>query len=697
MIKIDSVLRAMLVLALICGHSAIAVSQEDAADDDAAVVADEEAADEGDDPFGDVGDVGDESDAAPADEESLDASDDEAAASGDAATPTRPRAERAIAEPTPPAPVSTENQAAVDVIRQSEPKTAEQLFTAVDQLLRLNRPDVAQEYWQQLLALPFDDTQRAQLHQRFGTARLIRLSRSTELTPAPSEFVKQVFAAARSVADDPGRLQRLVAQLESTDRDTQYQAAVQLLRAGSRAVPPIVQHLAKSSADAPSHATPVAMEIMQRLGADAVDPLIAFQSSNDEPLRLWAIRGLAVANQPASLPYLVQPLFGSTSANEQRVATAAWQRMTSRVPDRSEALQLVRRAAERAYAGEEGSAIADSSEKQRWIWSESQRQPVLTTVTATDAAALNAARLYRDLWQMDGRADDQLHYLTSRFAVEQALVGLDQPLPRGEGTFFAEAAKASSWVLSQALAQAITDGQDVAAMAACELLGASQDFSVLQADGDELSPLALALTHPNARVRFAAAQAIGQLKPIMSFAGQGHWEDALRYFSASDGRRTVIVAHPQPLYGQKFAGLLSEFGYQAKTVTTSQQLIKAATESPDVELILVSDAMNEETIWANLESLRSGPKTARIPVAILSRLSRLDEMQLIAEDQPRVLVLAETIDGSQLATYIPRLHELAGRDSIPAERRLEQATAARGWIQTRQIKFDGDRTSPLKN
>lgn len=699
MTKPDRVLHAFLVFALAWGSSAIGVSQDAVIEDDAAAVA-EEGAEVGDDPFGDL-----DADSGEANAEAADplGAEDSGAADVDAAgdesagnTPAAPRL-RAPAEQTPPAPVNTENQSAVEVIRQREPKTAEQLFTAVDQLLRLNRSDVAQDYWQQLLALPLSDTQRAQLHEKFGTARLIRLSRATGLTPAPAEFVSQVFTAARRVADDPSRLQQLVEKLQATDRDTQYQAAVQLLRAGSRAVPVLVQHLAKSPADANDRVAPVAMEIMQRLGADAVDPLIAFQSSDEEALRLVALRGLAVANQPGSLPYLVQPLFGSSSAQEQRVASAAWQRMTGQIPDRSEAIQLVRHAAERAYARNEGSATADSPQKVRWIWSSSQQQPVPTTVAASDSAALDAARLYRDLWQLEAQAADQLRYFTSRLEVEQTQVGLDQPLPREEGAVFAAASKAGSWVLSQVLAQALADGHDGAAIGACELLGATQDFSVLQADGTNLSPLALALTHPSARVRFAATQAIGELKPMVSFAGQGHWEDALRYFSASEGRRLVIVAHPQPLYGQKFAGLLSEFGYQAKTVTTSQQLIKAATESPDVELILVSDAMNEETVWANLESLRAGPKTARIPVAILSRQSRLDEMQLIAEDQPRVLVLAETIDGSQLATNVPQLHERAGRDYIPAERRLEQATAARGWIQNRQIPFDGDRTSPLKN
>jgi CheY-like chemotaxis protein len=120
-------------------------------------------------------------------------------------------------------------------------------------------------------------------------------------------------------------------------------------------------------------------------------------------------------------------------------------------------------------------------------------------------------------------------------------------------------------------------------------------------------------------------------------------------------------------------------------VTSSRDLVKQATRSPDVELILLSDALNDETTWSTLESLHAGPKTARVPVGILSRPHRLDDMQQIADDHGRVLVIADTVDKELLAPQVARLRELAGRDLIPVSRRIDQATLAQEWLSREPV------------
>ena len=68
-----------------------------------------------------------------------------------------------------------ETDPVVLLIQQSEPSTPVELIQAAENLLNLNRPELAQDYLKKLQATQLDEAQLAQLVQNFGSAVFIRL------------------------------------------------------------------------------------------------------------------------------------------------------------------------------------------------------------------------------------------------------------------------------------------------------------------------------------------------------------------------------------------------------------------------------------------------------------------------------------------------------------------------------------------
>jgi hypothetical protein len=570
--------------------------------------------------------------------------------------------------------------AVVRTIRESNPQTPVELMRAIDQLIRLDRPDAAKEFLQRLSTQNLDDTSLARLHQQFGTAVFLRLTRSQELAPQSAEFAIRVMKAARQMAADPDQLARWVNELSSADRRLQQRAVNGLLRAGASAVPALVDAL---SGERSARERALVFQLFQQMKMEAYDPLLAYRYGSLPQARSIAIAALGQTGSSDALPYLVAPLFAyRASDSERNTAVAAWQQIRGQLPDRSEAIQLLELSADRAYRGLIHLTPDTEDQVQRWTWSEQQKRSVSQRMASRDAAMLTASRLYSDLTQVEPqRIDYAQRYLISRLELDQSLGGLDQLLRRDAGSAFQVAGPMTPQQLNEVLARALADGHEAAAIGAAELLAARGDSSVLMSVGDPRTPLVQAVMHPNRRLRFRAAQALYQLRPANSFSGASRLMDALVYFAASQGRSGALIAHPRIDIGAHLAGLLSSIGYSTLTATTEQDLMEQSVASPDIELIFISDAMNSETTWSIVESLRVHPKTARLPIAILARSERWDEMEMLAESDPRVLVLPETIDAVGLTTELPRLRALAGRAAVPPAQRLEQAALASEMLQ----------------
>ena len=584
-------------------------------------------------------------------------------------------------ETPPEEPEPIVDSAAVQAIRESDPATPEQLFDAIQMLIRLDRTDLAKEYLQQLSGLPLDKPSLARLHEQFGTAEMIRLSSTTDLAPEGGNLAAKILQAAKDLAQDPQRIAQQVDQLGSDQREVQLRAASNLLRSGPYAVAPLIKAIAESDN---ARVSKNARYVLSRLGKQTVDPLLAFLSSSDASLRRAAIEALGRSSSDRVLPYLVRPFLApSDGAGEQQAAADSLRRRLRRLPNREDAIQTLRVAAERRFQGHTDVAPDIDGNVVVWTWDEPRQTIVRNELLQKDAAAVSAARLYRDLaWLQSEDTDVRVRSLIARLQVDQSLGGLDSPLRQGPGTAYELASGASSDVLQQVLSLSLKTGHHAAAVGAAEVLGNSGDPSVLLTSSD-ISPLASALLHQNRRVRFAAAQAIVTLNPKGSFPGASRVPETLGFFTASTGQRGILIGHPSQQRGRTIGGLAAEGGFAPESVPDAELLLKRSQASPDWELILISDAIKGASIWQLIELLRADPRTAELPIVLMTTrgdaaLFRLDK---IADSNQRVIAIREPIESDGVNTAIRRALELAGRDLVDRDRRLEQASTAMEWMK----------------
>jgi CheY-like chemotaxis protein len=251
-----------------------------------------------------------------------------------------------------------------------------------------------------------------------------------------------------------------------------------------------------------------------------------------------------------------------------------------------------------------------------------------------------------------------------------------RPLPSGPGTPLAKAVSFGREAVEEVLVEALRTGRLGAAAGAAEALGAIGDKSALHSRGAALSPLATALTHKNPRLRFAAAAAILKLDPQERYPGSSYFAEALGHMAGSVGARRAIVAHPDPTEAQSLVGLLAPMGYEGEAVFRGSQAITTAAASPDVELILLSDAIDHPRLTELIQQIRQDYRTAMIPVALIGRSESLPDLHRLAESDRASVAFPRPQDSDAMAFLVRQLLAQTSRTAISRDERTLHSRVA---------------------
>lgn len=566
--------------------------------------------------------------------------------------------------------------AVVEAIQASEPTSAEELLRAIDQLIRLEQPAIAKPYLDQLTSLGLDQLELARLHQQFGTATFLRLARQVELAPLSGEFATGVFQAMQSVLRDPGRLQDWVAQLGADDKRVQYQAAEQLLRAGPYAVAPLLRGMVDAGDN--NQLRRHGLSILRSLGDAALGPVLAMRESEDARTRATAITALGVLGSRRNLVHLVSPLLaGDVTQQERQAAEIAWRRLSGGLPSFDEAVALLADESARAYRGNLRARTDVDDQVNVWLWDRVEQRPRERRLPRSQASVVDAARLYQDLLRLrPDQPDTRTRALVAQMAVEQIMQGLDATVSTPVGLPPAFGSELTAWQLNDALDLALADNIEPAILALVEQYQDPTTAAIALAPRHERpAPLVLALTHPSPRVRWAAARTLARLDPYGKFAGASRVVDNLTFAARARGVNRAVVAHPNRTFSRNLAGMLTAAGIEATAVTNAQDLLAASTASPDIEIVLLSNSMNEWTWWSLAQELRANPLTAGLPLVVLARPETIDQARTLADQQDGVIVVSESLSAEDLRLQLPRIWE-AAQYRIAPERRFEMGVAA---------------------
>ncbi|HEV2969584.1 MAG TPA: hypothetical protein VGY55_06305 [Pirellulales bacterium] len=569
---------------------------------------------------------------------------------------------------------------AVDTIVESKPKTPQELVQAAILLSELDRADLAKQYLDQLLTAKPNAGTLADLARQFGSGPLLQMAGNKSLNPQAQQVADQILGAAAAERRDPARLAAFVKQLGDPSPDLRLTAVTALRNSGPRGAPLLLSALADP---AQAKIWPLAREALVGIGSAAVAPLVAAIDAPDARQQVEAIRLLGEIGPPEdAVPYLLVPyLSPKTNSAARRAAEESLRQLVGVLPSKAEAVILLNREA-RGYLEHERPLRGDESENVAiWQWDPAVKQLAMAEYPPRRAAAFVAARLARDLFELDPDSGSHRRlYLISLLESADYRAGLDSPLPTGPRTDYDRAARLGVDALNDALAQALATGHTAAGKGAAQILGDIGDVRLLTRDGANLSPLVQALRSSDRRLRVAAVEAIMKLKPTAPFAGSSYLTDALADMAAATGHRRAAIAFPTLAPLQELAGMTNALGFESVTATNGRQLVAAATESPDTELILVSGRMNRPATFELVQELLRDPRTADVPICVLAELDERDLDQQVYEKFPRVFVATRPPSLDAMKPIVARGAEIAGDRFVPVKLRQQQAVQALDWL-----------------
>lgn len=578
---------------------------------------------------------------------------------------------------------------------------------AIGVALDLREFAAAKQFIRQLQAAGLDTGGVAALVREFGSSAFVRIGRIKELEPEGKQFALAALRAADAVARDPVRLQGIVARLDDPSPIVRRAAIRELQRAGSAAVAPLVRVLA-NPIQRDIHADVRAA--LYYLGTPAIEPLIGVLEAPDPALRVHAIAVLGRLEATDAMNLLVGPSVNPREdAAVREAALQTLERMTGRRPHPADARDVLAARVVELMDGELPRRPDENGQIELWQWDAAQTAAVPRRYPASEAGAVLAAALARDLYAL--APDDPAYrrlYLEAILGAAKIQTGLHLPLPRGEGTAHAAAAALGSAAVEDALYHALEQDRVPAAIAAAEVLGDVGSTATVHSGSPAPAPLVAALAHPNQRIRFAAAEAIAKLDPIHPFPGAGRYIATLARFARTEALPRVLVAHPRSGVSQTLAGLLTQMGYEAEAAYTGRAAYEMASRHPDYAFLLLTDALNDPPVDQLVQLLRQDFRTANLPLGVLYRIEvepirytqdtfeqleaatrtgdpvpglyykegRLLDARRIAAGDPRTEVFPQVYEPATLEPVARRLVDLAGGDFVTPPERIHFARVA---------------------
>lgn len=566
--------------------------------------------------------------------------------------------------------------AVASVLELPRESPAQQL-TAVFTLLDLGEPDVAQTLWKEFATAELDEQAKASLVEELGVARFLNLARQENASglKGARTFAESALQAAAKVGRSPQRLSKLIADLDDPSDEIRRAARSDLAVTGDAGAKACIEALAKApSGDDDERLRTQLLLALARM-RPAVEPmLIAALADGQGQFRRDIVELAGYLQLQDAVPWLAALASGADADREVMAAAyAALSKMGLTPPGPDEARAVILSEIHRRESRSTSQSLP--TDDNQW-WSFDAKEKLLSQSPTTDKEQqlLSSARLCRLLVELPNStiADRRLGLI---YAYQVSEV-LGQPIAADQKKL-AESLETDQ--LSETMHEAITSNRVSAAIACARLLATRADENALGSIAGRPSPLATALAHPSRELQFAALEAVVKINPTRSFAGASNVPKALWSFATSSGDPQAIVASSVVGVATDWAGQLRGRGYDPTPVTSGRQILLAALNAPQLDLLLIDSDIKRPPVREVIYGLRSNPQLAHTPIAILCSLENLTRAERIAEQDSHLLATPRPHSAEAMDTV---LKEVAGLGDQPAsaDQRTQQAKAALGWL-----------------
>lgn len=502
-----------------------------------------------------------------------------------------------------------------------------------------------------------------------------------DLVNVSKELDSRIQAARVELSRDPDRIMadiELLAQGQRAHRN----ATQRLGAAGQYAAPQMLATLLDSSQ---SRLHPYILASMVTIGQPLVAPLSeALPQLDPVPMRQVA-QVLAEIGYPQALPAMKQVLESSTADADARAAVqSAYNSLltsTRQQVDLSAAewnLGLGQTQYTIATNNSEDLPGYDASVGSGLVWAYGPEIGLVPVVVPGeifgDVLAMRSAK--RALALNDGLDPALSLYLMANLRRENRLpadaIDPSYPSEMQPAGFYAMLAGPDR--LHDVLARAIQDGDSELALDAIEALAATAGTDALINRGAAQQPLMAALSYPDRKVRFRAAEALAKVRPTEGFPGAHRVTAVLsEAVRQSDAKYAMVLADDQETVNGLLAAI-GELGYEAFGGMSMADVSSELNLVPGVDLIVA--AVDTDMVVRLHNETANDYKTGSVPILALQSVEQQIRLRNALGENTRVTPALISDDAEELKTAVESAFSAYTGDGIGADESTEFALTA---------------------
>jgi hypothetical protein len=494
----------------------------------------------------------------------------------------------------------------------------------------------------------------------------------------PDLLIQRIGQTAASRYADRDRILFFVKQLNSKSPEERAYAQVWLRQAGAPAVAPMVQVLRDRGLKA-DH--PTIVSTLLRGDPAVVPPLLAALDAPEEDVKATILTILTQRADRRLLPYLwyFSGKQGLSPSFLDLVARAKRALLVGELPPGGPRELLTKEA--ESYYLHRGALAADSNPTvYRWDDREGILEAKGTRTQAEEYYGIYWARKALELDPAYLPAQVVLISLALEKSVERN--GPDKPL-------FASAAPdlrqllagTSAGLLEAVLDRALAEGRTGTALAAAQALGATADARLVRGTGSKAPTLIRALSYPDRRVQFAAAESLLQVPTREGYPGSTRVVEVLRRALVNEAGGKALIASSDKDTVARLSEQVRALGLTPVPVATGRAALARAAASGDVELLVIDAGIADPQLPDLVSLAQAGAETAAVPVVIVATADQAKTAQPLAARYRRVVALTPPPAAPELFKgLVEPLLQTPFRTPLTDAERTAQAKTAAEWL-----------------
>ena len=568
-------------------------------------------------------------------------------------------------------------------VRDSEPQSPDELAKAAKLMIDIRLFEDARFYLGQLSKLNLSNDQLYQLQNEIGADFFSSIHAKDFLQPEGRELARKVLKASKAVANSPARIDDLIKTLNNPDISVRSEAFRKLRRLGEPAVAQLLEFFAQKdrAADFPG-----IRGALKSMGVHAQGPLLGAARANDIQVQAEALRALGYYRTSESLDVMMRAYLSPNVPNSLKaIALQSLDRAGFGYDPAVIEERLYRRSRE-FLTGKRPVDGAVLSSVTIWHWDNQNKKMISSELDHLTATRVTAAQRAADLYEINPALDRNRElYLLTQLEAAKRIAG---PGKKTNVEFIQKTLGITPQETQAVLNEALKLELVPAAIACCELLEEIGNESSLSAIAGQPAGLIDAIVFGDRHLQFAAMQAIAAIDPQKAYAGNSYMIKLAVFLAQSENRPSGLIGYNRGDLAQNYAATMLSLGLHGRAAASSREFFQTATSDPDLEVLVVTDSLNNPDYGHLIQQLRTDWRTRQLPIALLYRdVDRGRRTSIQLQNDPLFTAIPFSLQPNLVATHIERLDDQIKPWKISNFDRRRHGAFAMQWL----AKISSDR------